>query len=767
MQAPADLHHTQQQASAVLNHCERSQLCGLGQGTPLGPSSKSQQQVVAGKAGTAEAAAQHKDALVTLLNQQAAQTPLQHPQLQSEQPPAPQAVDLCWGAPSPHSNNSATVPQHTLLPAPGLHDLHAQPLREGAIQHLQAALLDVLKSKLQQQQQQQQAAGSAPAPQRQAAAAFAQPPAAPPGMPAQLNAAALAAACGIAVPQGQASTLGNSTAAAAPASVAQLPAAMFAHHNFGTATGVAVQQQQEQVQQQQAGSSMPEMLDRLRAAVISSTAHNGGSNCAPEQQRLLGMVDQLQSAWAQIGNGAVASSTDAAARAAVAGPHDAVAAAAAAVQAKAAADGMPDASGLYMLLEAVQQQVADTAAVNGSDRDAAGAAAVYGDTNMVQGSGYDAMNGDMYAAMNRQHAAAGWGDGYADTSMGYYGTAAGGHAPQQQGGSSRRKRAWAAKQQQQLAPGGVGLAGVLAAAMQQEGMRAEDAVDSMVEQKWLLKPRSRGKRQVKPNKVALTGELPPVADRWVGKARRSAGNGAAAPGEYSSGEDELWKPPRVRVTSKRRRTQGGSEDGAGASDKDSQDQQQQSSAGAGYAKGAAAAGRRGYGWQLLQQQQPDEAHSSLGAPQSEAAVEGADAVAQGAGGSCSDSGADGADDGAAAGDVTGDMGSADGGSEGGVAAGSASAATGAASSGKPRVKASRRDRWVPPTEEWTDDDGLKVWPKVSSVVLHAAFPHCRQGMGCHQIEDTRQLHKRCALAGKQHQAVHTCMYGVHSLCSLC
>lgn len=739
MQASAGLqHHTQQDASAVLlGHLDLSQLACLGQGTPAGASTSSQQQAVAGKTGTAQAAGQLKDMLFTLLNQQAVQAPQQQPQPQAGQPPAqPQAADLCWGVPSPHSNNSATVPRHTMLPAPGVHELHAQRLQDGAIQQLQSSLLDVLRSTVQQQQQ-LQAAAPAPAPQySQATAPVAQASVAAPGMPAHLSAAALAAALGIAMPQDQVSTIGNGAAAAvAPAPVVQQPDAMVPNYHPGAANGVVAQQQElahPQQQQQQAGSSMPHLLDRLRAAVISSTAPDGGSSCTPEQQRLLGMVDQLHSAWAQMGTGAGAGSEDAAARAAMAGPHDAVAAAAAAVEAKADADGMPDASGLYMLLEAVQQQVADAAAANGSGRDAIGSAAECGDTDMPQGNGYDAINGNMYAAMNGQHAEAGWGDGHADTSMGY--GRGGGYAPQQQGGSSRRKRSRAAEQQQ-LAAGGGGLAGMLAAVMQQEGMRAEDAVDPTVEQKWLLKPRARGKRQVKPNKVALTGELPPVADRWAGKARRSAEGGAAALGAANSEEDELWKPPRVRATLKRRRTQGGSEDGAGASDKDSQDQQQQSSAGAGRAKGAAASGRRGYGWQLLQQQQPDEAHSPLGThPEAaEAATEGADAITEGAGVSYSNSGADGADDDGAAGDVTGDVGSADGGSEGGVAAASASAATGAASEAKPRVKASRRDRWVPPTEEWTSDDGLKVWPKVSRLSLRSVFERigvALRGLAC-------------------------------------
>ena len=268
----------------------------------------------------------------------------------------------------------------------------------------------------------------------------------------------------------------------------------------------------------------------------------------------------------------------------------------------------------------------------------------------------------------------------------------------------------------------------------------QDVVDpSIEEQQFLLKPRARGKRQVKPNAVALTGELPPVFDRWAAKSQRKAGggNGRNGNGANSSDEDELWRPPRMRAAPKRRRTQGhGSEDGGAAGSHTSPEGAVEPSAGgagaaAAHAPGrAAGSARRGYGWQLLQQellQQQQAEEGPISPPENGAspnagwmAVDGTDVAPEGQYGTYS-GGSGGMIEGEVA-DTAADAGSADaGGSEGGLGVGSAD--VGVRAGGKPRggKAAPRRDRWVPPTEEWMSDDGLKVMPKVRTT------EHCMHG----------------------------------------
>jgi hypothetical protein len=513
--------------------------------------------------------------------------------------------------------------------------------------------------------------------------------------------------------------------------------------------------------QQQQQQSMPGLLNSLRAAVLNATAGRSNDGSA-EQMRLLGMIDQLQSAWASNNSnqppGAPSyqggsPSTQLHTGGPFPGTHSGLYPAAdhgATVGGNTGSQSASqNASGLYVLLEAVQQQAqlmaegsAAAAAANaGSGRAAAAAAAAAGQGRYSSSSGYEAaavgqgqgQGGMFYGDGGASGAAAApmmWDDSQAVYGSGGYYDAFN-HQQQQGGGGggggpSRRKRSWAAgdpyQQQQQAGSGGSGgLAAAVAAMMREEGMAVEDPASGVNEQKWLLKPRARGKRQVKLNKVALTGELPPVFDRWAntGKAQQGRGNAAAAAAAAagaaggSSDEDEAWRPPRSRTRpTKRMRTQGhGSEDGAFGSDASQGQQQQEGTGVAGAAAGAQQ--RRGYGWQLLQQGQNGGAAAPAGGLTTPAFDDpsGVNAASDdGMSGSGSDSGNDG---GAAA----GDSGSADAGSEGGAlaTAGSGSAATAApTTANKPRAKSSgvRKERWVPPTEEWVTDDGIKVWPKV-------------------------------------------------------
>ena len=440
-----------------------------------------------------------------------------------------------------------------------MQQVHAQqaPAQEppSMAQQLCCSLLKVLQATAQQQQQPRpQPAGQIQAlmlPMQQ------QHPACPPersvmqaiaaAMPAQVNISALASATGFGMSQGFSALGAGLSAAAVPPpapahmgpahSAVSVPAAApvpvsahlcMARPGYGPAAiaprslqvlqqpqqqqqpQAQQQQPQEPEQQQQEALPMPELLDRLRAAIASKAPEASSSVATPEQQRLLGIVNQLQSAWTASGQDSAAQEEQGAA----AGPltssappatapkpaattaTKATAPPSAADVAGAAADvaATPEASGLHMLLAAVQQQVADAAAAGSNPGTAA---AVADSVQLLQRSSYGAtvaagMFDPAYDTTHPQPQSqqpAGWTGSYQN---GYYGdnhnTDGAGqehnlddqqeqHQQQEGAGSICRKRDWEEEYQQQLlacssgAIGGGLAAAVAAAMMQEEGMQ--------------------------------------------------------------------------------------------------------------------------------------------------------------------------------------------------------------------------------------------------------------------------------------------------------